>query len=200
MKVIFIDFDGVLNTLQDKSDYYNKKISEETLKERNLKRIKILADACKEYDAKVVIESAHKDSIDQDTLESDIEWVQEYLNILKDNGIEVIGRTPCLEEFREDYKDLPPIWKEYEILEYLNRHPEIDHYCVIDDDDLVSIPAREKGDFSKSDLNKVRDHLVSIYPIGLDGKFDIGLQEYHKKEIGKILEKKIDREKIRRLV
>ena len=200
MKIIFIDFDGVMNTLQDKHDYWNNIISEETMKERELKRIKILADACRKYDAKVVIESAHKDRIDEDTLETDVDWIREFLDKLKDNGIEVVGRTPCLEEFREDYKDLPPIWKEYEILEYLNRHPEVEHYCVIDDDDLVSIPAREEGDFSRSDLNKVRDHLLAIYPTGLDGKFDNGLQESHKEEIGKILEKKIDREKIRRLV
>lgn len=199
MKVIFIDFDGVINTVQDKYDLAIDGISEETAKERITKRIKILADACKENDAKVVIESAYKEKIDPETLESNVEWIQDYLNILKENGVEVIGRTPCLEEFREDYKDLPPIWKEYEILEYLRRHPEIDYYCVIDDDDLVKIPDKEKGDYSRSDLNLVRDHLVAIYPIDLHGKYDVGLQEYHKEEIGKILEKKIDREKIRRL-
>lgn len=199
MKVIFIDFDGVINTLQDKYDLAINGISEETAKKRITKRLEILADACKENDAKVVIESAYKEKIDPETLESNVEWIQEYLNVLKENGIEVIGRTPCLEEFREDYKELPPIWKEFEILEYLKRHSEIDHYCVIDDDDLVTIPARDKGDFSRSDLNLVRDHLVTIYPLNIDGKYDVGLQEYHKEEIGKILEKKIDREKIRRL-
>ena len=199
MKVIFIDFDGVITIAQDTYELAIERISEETAKERVIKRIKILADACREYDAKVVIESAHKDRINPDTLESDIDWIQEYLNILRENGIEVIGRTPCLKEFREDYKELPPIWKEFEILEYLKRHPEIDYYCIIDDDDLVRIPERERGDFSRSDLNLVRDHLVAIYPVDLNGKYDIGLQEYHKEEIGKVLEKKIDREKIRRL-
>ena len=199
MKVIFIDFDGVINTVQDKYDLAINGISEETAKKRITKRLEILADACKENDAKVVIESAYKEKIDPETLESNVEWIQEYLNVLKENGIEVIGRTPCLEEFREDYDGKPPIWKEDEILEYLRRHPEIDSYCVIDDDDLVTIPARIDGDFSRSDLNKVRDHLVAIYPVDSKGRFNVGLQEYHKEEIGKILEKKIDREKIRRL-
>lgn len=199
MKVIFIDFDGVITTLQDFYDYSIKKIDEDTYDRKKSERIKILADICKEYDAKVVIESAHKYSIDEETLETDIDWIKEYLKEFKENGIEVIGRTPCLEEFKEDYDGKPPIWKEDEILEYLRRHPEIDSYCVIDDDDLVTIPARIDGDFSRSDLNKVRDHLVAIYPVDLKGRFDVGLQEYHKEEIGKILEKKIDREKVRNL-
>jgi hypothetical protein len=193
MKVIFIDFDGVINTLQDFYDYSTNKIDKKTLEAKKLKRIKILSDVCKKYGAKVVIESAHKDLIDEDTLETEIDWIQEIFDILKTNGIEVVGRTPCLEDFKEDYDGNPPIWKEDEILEYLRRHPEIDSYCVIDDDDLVTIPARKEGDFSKSDLNKVRDHLVTIYPIGDNKLFDVGLQEYHKEEIGKILEKKINK-------
>ena len=199
MKVIFIDFDGVINTLQDFYDYSTNKIDKKTLGAKKLKRIKVLSDACKKYDAKVVIESAYKDHIDEETLETDIDWIKEIFDILKTNGVEVVGRTPCLEEFKEDYDGNPRIWKEDEILEYLRRHPEIDSYCVIDDDDLVTIPARKEGNFSKSDLNKVRDHLVTVYPLGDNKLFDVGLQEYHKEEIGKILEKKLDREKIRRL-
>lgn len=193
MKVIFIDFDGVINTLQDFYDYSTNKIDKKTLEAKKLKRIKVLSDACKKYDAKVVIESAYKDHIDEETLETDIDWIKETLDNLKESGIEVIGRTPCLEEFKEDYDGNPRIWKEDEILEYLRRHPEIDSYCVIDDDDLVTIPARKEGNFSKSDLNKVRDHLVTIYPIGDNKLFDVGLQEYHKEEIGKVLEKKINK-------
>ena len=39
----------------------------------------------------------------------------------------------------------------FQIRLFLFRHPEIEHYCVIDDDDLAP---------KKSDLNKVRKHLV----------------------------------------
>ena len=28
------------------------------------------------------------------------------------------------------------LWKEFEIKKYLFNHPEIEHFCIIDDDDL----------------------------------------------------------------
>ena len=174
MNVIFLDFDGVIN-LNPKED--------ENAVER---RIKILGDICKIYDCKVVITSAHKDCIDEETLETNLDWIQEYFDMFKKYDIEVIGRTPCVKtEIKPGrFKD---IWKENEILEYLKMHPEIEHFCVIDDDDLVTIS--KKGDFSKSDLNLVRDYLIT--PIIYSDKDPnlAGLQESHIKEVGKILEK-----------
>ena len=38
--------------------------------------------------------------------------IKETLDNLKESGIEVIGRTPCLSEFVEDYDGRPTIWKE----------------------------------------------------------------------------------------
>ena len=105
---------------------------------------------------------------------------------MKKYEIEIVGRTPNLISFKEDYDGNPPIWKEDEILEYLRRHPEIDHYCVIDDDDL-------KAMHRKSDLEKVRDHLLETKFYCKDNPSDEGLQEYHKEEVGQILQKKIRR-------
>ena len=34
---------------------------------------------------------------------------------MKKHGIEIIGRTPCLDSFIEDYDGNPQIWKEDEI-------------------------------------------------------------------------------------
>lgn len=176
MNVIFLDFDGVIN-LNSKED--------ENAVER---RIKILGDICKIYDCKVVIESSYKDHINEETLETDLDWIQEYFNLFQKYDIECIGRVPSIK------KELRPgkftdIWKEDEILEYLKMHPEIERFCIIDDDDRVSIPSKEKGDFSKSDLNLVRDYLIS--PIIYSDKYPnlAGLQESHIKEVGKILEK-----------
>ena len=192
MKVIFLDFDGVLYGHHDMYDENFIQIDESVKKERLKQKIKLLGDICKSFDSKIVIESSYKDLIDEDTLETNVDWIKEILDIMKKNDIEVVGRTPNLEEVREDYNGNPPIWKEDEILGYIDRHKEIEYYCVIDDDDL-------KATHRKSDLDKVRDHLVETIWCGESKPYNEGLQEYHKEEIGKILEKKIDREHIRRI-
>lgn len=242
MNVIFLDFDGVLDT-----HYYQ---SDEQIEEK----IKILADICKEYNCKVVIESSHKDMLDEETLEilyPECGWLIELMNKFKEYGIEVIGRTPNLtskyryveynkeyiatltnnyykiyyhyieqlerlnkmeingkiepiykeikrdcEEFINRYPKLSDylnermyskvnIWKEDEIRIYLMRHPEIDHYCIIDDDDLAVM-------HRTSDLDKVRSHLVVTKDYLETNPEDEGLQLYHKEEVGKILEKEND--------
>lgn len=57
MNVIFLDFDGVIDTI-----YYKTNEDME-------KKIKILGDICHKYDCKVVIEASAKDSIDEETME-----------------------------------------------------------------------------------------------------------------------------------
>ena len=184
MNVIFLDFDGVINTLNN--TLYPRE--DENAVER---RIKILGDICKLYDCKVVIESSYKEYIDEETLETDLDWIQNYFNLFKKYGIEVVGRTPILERTPgkpyENY--FKPIWKEEEILLYLEAHPEVEHFCVIDDDDLVTNPARKKGDFSNSDLNMFRDYLITPLFYSDKDPNEAGLLEKHIEEVGKILEK-----------
>ena len=159
MKVIFLDFDGALYGLHY---FYDNgiRVSKSEFEKRLKRRIKILGEICKENDAKIVIESSYKDCIDEETLETDVDWIKEILDLMKQNGIEVIGRTPNLKDVRDNYDGNPPIWKEDEILGYLKKHPEIDSYCVIDDDDLVTIPARERKDYSKSDFKQSKRSFI----------------------------------------
>lgn len=79
------------------------------------------------------------------------------------------------------------MWKEDEIRLYLYRHPEIDHYCIIDDDDLSP---------RNSDLNKVRDHLVRTINYS-NNPDEEGILPKHKIEIKEVLTKDND---IKRLV
>ena len=183
MKVIFLDFDGVLYGHHDIYDDRFNRIDEYVHKERLENKIKILSDICKEFDCKIVIESSYKDCIDEGTLETDVDWINEIFNLFKKYDIELVGRTPNLSEIREDYSGNPPIWKEDEILGYLDKHKEVDAYCVIDDDDLKAMG-------KQSDLDKVRDHLVETMWYNEEEPTNEGLQEYHKEEIGKILQKK----------
>ena len=58
MNVIFLDFDGVLNTVHRSSDSDIEK------------RIKLLGEICRELDCKVVIEASAKDAIDANVASS----------------------------------------------------------------------------------------------------------------------------------
>ena len=172
MNVIFLDFDGVIFTYHD------------TSKEGLEKRIKILGDMCTKYNCKVVIEAAAKVNIDEETLQTNVDWIKNIFDLFKKYDIECIGRTPEVIKRMND-NGYFPIWKEDEILLYLFRHSEIEHYIVIDDDD-------RKAMHMLSDLNKVRNHLVE--PIFYSAKYpeEEGLLEKHIDEVGEKL--KLDNE------
>ena len=170
MNVIFLDFDGVIDT----HFYRNQELMEE--------KIKILADICNEYNCKVVIEASAKDVIDEETLEinPDAKWVKFIFEMFEKYNIECIGRTPNVRR-RYSENSYTSIWKEDEIRLYLFRHPEIEHYCVIDDDDLKIN--------KKSDLNKVREHLVVTDDFLIKNPEEEGLLFKHKELVRKALEK-----------
>ena len=173
MNVIFLDFDGVLDT----NYYKSRKDIEE--------KIAILANICHEYDCKVVIEASAKDAIDEDTLEidSDSEWVKYIFEMFNKYNIECIGRTPNVIKRYSDHS-YTSMWKEDEIRLYLFRHPEIDHYCIIDDDDLRM--------YKRSDLDKVREHLVVTDDFLKKNPEEEGLLDSHKEQIKEILNKEND--------
>lgn len=171
MNVIFLDFDGVLDTY-----HYN---SLEDIK----RRIKLLADICNENNCKIVIEASAKDAINEETLEiAEGSWVNNIFELFKKYGIECIGRTPNVERKINESTYLS-IWKEDEIIKYLEMHPEIEHYCIIDDDDTKSI-----RHWKTSDLDKVRDHLVETIYYS-NNPNEEGLLPKHKDEIARILKK-----------
>lgn len=177
MNVVFLDFDGVLNTI-----HYDSKEDVE-------RRIKTLGDICKEYDCKVVIEAAAKDAIDEETMEVYGERVNFIFDMFNKYGIDCIGRTPNVEKRSSDTSSIP-MWKEDEIRLYLFRHPEIDHYCVIDDDDTITMMH-----WHISDLEKVRNHLVQTVYYS-DNPEEEGLLPKHKEEVGEALKKENEIKKL----
>ena len=107
MKVVFLDFNGVLDT------YDNFDVID-------LKNLYILVDAIKLTDSKVVITSSNKDSFYRTGKHNKI--MQNLINELHSHNVEVLGYTKKLNT------------REEEIMEYLYYHPEITHYCILDDD------------------------------------------------------------------
>ncbi len=107
MKVIFLDFNGVLDT--------SFKIDE--INYDNLQRLKLI---CSSTGASVVISSSIKRSFIFTQVMSPL--LRNLIDRLLSEGINVIGMTPN-EKTREE-----------EIKKYLELHPEIDKFVVIDDD------------------------------------------------------------------
>lgn len=107
MKVVFLDFNGVLDTY-DEFDVIDKS------------NLYVLVDAINLTDSKVVITSSNKDYFYRNGKHNLI--MENLINTLSEYNIEVLGYTRKLNS------------REEEILDYLCTHPEIEHYCIIDDD------------------------------------------------------------------
>lgn len=127
MNVIFLDFNGVLDT----------NINMDVIDEGNLMRLKKIVELT---GAKIVISSSLKNTYFYTGHYSRL--LQGIIDTLLENGIDVIGITPKADS------------REEEIQLYLSNHPEIENFCIIDDDyemenlkdNLVKLPMQiEEG-------------------------------------------------------
>lgn len=135
MKVIFLDFNGVLDTYE-RMDEINFD---------NLERLKFIINKTK---AKIVISSSLKNSFFYTGHFN--KHLQSIIERLEQAGIEVIGITPQADT-RED-----------EIKLYLSQHQEIENFCILDDDyemeslkdHLVKLPSQmQKGQMGLDDVH-----------------------------------------------
>ena len=119
MKVIFLDFNGILDTYENL----------DVIDEGNINRVKKLCDMT---GSSVVFSSSGRFSV----------FGRGIMQQIIDYGIDIIGVTPKINNRREE-----------EIKAYLEEHPEIDNYCILDDDfdmpsmkeHLVKLPEQTKG-------------------------------------------------------
>ena len=183
MNVIFLDFDGVLDTFHDYIEESKGNVSYGV--QQLEKRIAILADICKEYNCKVVIEASAKGAINEETMEinPNATWVNSIFLLFKKYEIDCMGRTPNVIK-RNRHSGYTSMWKEDEIRLYLLRHPEIEHYCILDDNDTVNMLHWKTGD-----LDKVKDHLVETIYYYKDNPEEEGLLPKHKELVGEVLKK-----------
>ncbi len=129
MKVIFLDFNGVLDTYENMDE----------INRDNLMRLKCIVD---KTNAKIVISSSLKNSYYITGRFS--KRLQNIIKEIESVGIEVIGITPYLKT------------REEEIKSYLSYHPEIEAFCILDDDfemeslkdNLVKLPSQMQIDQS----------------------------------------------------
>ena len=107
MNVIFLDFNGVLDT------YDNMDVIDEN-------NLNILLNVINLTESKIVITSSNKDYFYRNGRHNEI--MNNLINVLSSYGVVVLGYTKKLGS------------REEEVIDYLNTHPEIQHYCIIDDD------------------------------------------------------------------
>ena len=111
MKVIFLDFDGVINNYNhfDGVDFDN---------------VKWLLEIVRQTDAKIVATTSNKYSFQRNNninYENTIYY--RYVSILKDMGVEILDVTPYV------YGD-----RKSEIMEYLKIHNDVSEYVILDDE------------------------------------------------------------------
>lgn len=129
MKVIFLDFNGVLDTYEEMN----------IINKENLERLKKIVYLTDSY---VVISSSIKNSFYYGGFYS-----KTYLYVvseLEKAGIKVIGITPHAKT------------REEEIRIYLSEHKNIENYCIIDDDyDMESMKENMVKLPSQNNINQV---------------------------------------------
>ncbi len=173
MKVIFTDISGVLNdtnSFRDYIDHYYDYVNDNSIKGYDQNKFDLLAEICKDNNAGVVLSSSWKfyHSI-QDKFDNELTRI---IKEFKAHGIPFYGFTPNLKV--DDIKGRET-WIENNIYDYLSMHPEIESFCILSTDDYS--------------LDSFQDNRV-ITEFNEDGLGNGGLLPHHKKEIGKVLERK----------
>lgn len=166
MNVIFLDVDGVLNGLHYLINNRDDELGIDESKMPLLKRI------CDENNASIVLSSAWKTNW-LDGEEPQSKGLIGLLNLFKKYNIPFYGKTPTIEKKISEFTYIST-WKEYEIASYLKNHPEIKHFCIIDD--------------CLDDLESFKEYVVRTYEY-LDDEDHEGLTEQHSSEVVRVMKK-----------
>ena len=157
MKIIFLDLDGVLNNW-----YHPDLIAPE-----NLDVLKQIIEFSK---AKIVLTSANKYPLQRQnvtTLKGS--YLEKYIEILKNNGINIYDLTPYVAENRS-----------LEIKEYLKSNPDVTDFVIIDDD-LVDDCLLKYQVFLDWDRGLQKMHIKPVLAI-LNGNLGFYPKNYNIKE------------------
>lgn len=120
MKVIFIDFDGVLNT-----EKYVRSCAEFGLI-IDPSKMTLLKQITYATDARIVLSTSWREHWDEVPQNCDNIGI-EINNIFEQHGLHIIAKTPILNRCRED-----------EIAEWLKSNPQVVNFVILDDKFLDS--------------------------------------------------------------
>lgn len=116
MNIVFLDYDGVVNSLMyDKEkNAFNFNFPKDN-KVNNYQAVKLVERLCEEFNAKIVVTSTWRK-------------YSNYKECLYNGGlskdIEIIDKT----------EDLEDAWRIEEIKKWLESHPNVKNYVILDDD------------------------------------------------------------------
>lgn len=113
MKVIFLDFDGVIN------NWNNDCIVD-------IENVKYLLEIVKDTRAKIVATTSNKYSFQAYGNSREDSGFNRYVKILNDYGVEIYDITPLVGKNRE-----------LEIITYLEMHQDVEEFLILDDDYIM---------------------------------------------------------------
>lgn len=117
INVVFLDYDGVVNTPMWNKDGTNCTFNfPEDGKVNNFQCVQWVSEFCQKFNYEIVVSS---------TWREDDNYKECLINGGLRKGIEILGATP----------HLPWESRGAEIKEYLKAHPEIENFLIFDDDD-----------------------------------------------------------------
>jgi hypothetical protein len=155
-KIVFLDIDGVLNSISWNNKHQNEIRKGELISEE---KVKLLARLVKRTGAKIILHSGWRFWFDDDIKPLRKEAVK-LVKLLKEESVYIAGKTPDLttEEIRKTKKF--SIVKADEIFLWLRMNTDIENWVVLDDIDLKH--------------KNIKEHQILINPnLGLTQK-DIG--------------------------
>lgn len=113
MKVIFLDFDGVINNWNNFDGI-------------DVNNVSYLLEIVKLTGAKVVATSSNKYAFQVRGIKFEDSKYSKYVDNLKKLGVDIYDVTPYVDGNRES-----------EIIRYLEMHPEIEDFLILDDDSVI---------------------------------------------------------------
>jgi hypothetical protein len=131
MRAIFLDVDGVLNN--DNTTTYTEANYFVFVDDYLVERVKNIID---ETDAIVVLSSDWRDGFENEFIKPELD---ELIHKLKEYEIELYGYTPILtfdnmtDDEMDKYECFNCIPRGVEIQKYLDEHPEIEEFVILDD-------------------------------------------------------------------
>lgn len=131
-RVVFLDYDGVVNTaMWDETGTRCRFNFNFDGKVNNFQAVQWLSEFCQNCHYSIVVTSTWRRYDD---------WKECLINGGLREGIEVIGKTDVLNGCRGE-----------EIKKYLNEHPEIEYYLIIDDE--ADMLPEQMDHFVQTDYN-----------------------------------------------
>ena len=134
MKVIFLDVDGVLNSIDDLMEYREKNNITKTILYDDIadKRLELLKQLVEKTKAEIVISSSWRMGWIRNGKPKEFNkegLMYKLVSRLSDYGLKHIDVTPYLYDSNIRY------YRGDEIREWLNQHPEVESFVILDDED-----------------------------------------------------------------